>query len=107
VALAGLLVGLAVMCVAFFGESMRHFGGTHQVGQGNSAYRCAAWWAQVGSAHGELDADEGPSPRCRAAAARAVPTIVWQSGVAGVLGLVVAGAAMQLRRRRSADQTLA
>ena len=88
-------IGASLLIVTAFG--FRHYGG-HTSESG--AYRCDAWWAQMGSAHGVADGGGSAWPRCKRAAEKAVVPGAAEAGVGGLLLGTAAAFVVHFRRRR-------
>ena len=100
VVMAG-VVAIAAFFLILTGLGFRHYGGhTGMTG----AYRCDAWWAQIGSAHGVADGG-GPSwPWCKRVAESAVAPGLAGAGVGAVFIAGLVAVAVQLLRRRPNDK---
>ena len=88
---------IAVFLLIVTASGFRHYGGHDDV---TGAYRCDAWWAQMGSPHGEADGLSGPWPFCKRAAENAIAPGLTEAGVGGLLGGSAVAFVVHLRRRR-------
>jgi hypothetical protein len=95
VAVAG-AAAVATFLLILTGLAFRHYGGHTSTG----AYRCDAWWAQIGSPHGVADGDGQSWPWCKRVAESAVASGVTEASIGSVLAGVVGAGMVQLRRRR-------
>lgn len=85
------------------GSGFRHYGGHDDM---TGAYKCDAWWAQMGSPHGVTDGLSGPWPWCKQQAEKAIAPGLAESGVGGLVIGIVASMVVYLRRRRLDHQLL-
>lgn len=97
---AALAFGIASFAVACLASSFRHFGGTDTDDAAEQPYVCEAWWYQISSPDGVATDSDLPSPACRDAAVRAIPTALIECGSIGSGAAVLAGGWIEFRRRR-------
>jgi hypothetical protein len=93
---------VAAFAAALFVQAFRHFGGSHEIGQGGSGYVCAPWWMEIDSTDGVTDGDySGPAPACRQAAVAATPTALIEAGAVGLVAGALCAAWVYRGQRRS------
>ncbi|HEY2297800.1 MAG TPA: hypothetical protein VGH43_08745 [Jatrophihabitans sp.] len=91
------VVAVAVFLLSVTALGFRHYGG-HTPGSG--AYKCDAWWAQMGSSNGVADGGGGAFPWCKRAAEGAVVPGLAEAGTVGLLVGTAAAVVVRVRRRR-------